>query len=241
LKSGEAESFIIIKMIKGIAFDLEGTVIDLETFHHQAHLEVFKKVGLDISVEEAIKKIDHFIGGPDKEIMEDVHKIGYNCMNVDEMLKLDKNFYISQLEKAQIFPRKGFLEFLTLIRGLGLSYSIGSLTQTKEAIFILEKSGLYNFFPKERIVLREDVKNAKPFPDVYLETAKRMGIKPEEQLVFEDSHNGVGAAISAGSKAVGMPVYDIPFVLERLKNSGAYPIFLSWEKIDPVKLLNSLE
>lgn len=229
-----------INMIKGIAFDLEGTVVDLEKLHHDAHLEVFRRVGLNLSVGEAIEKIEHFIGGPDRALMEDVHNLGYQSMPVKEMLDLDKELYEEQLRGKEIFPRLGFLKFLKKIKELGIPYSIGSLTTAEQANIILSKSGLYDYFPREKIVLREHVQNLKPAPDVYLETAKRMGINPSRQLVFEDSHNGVKAAIVAGSKAIGMPVYNTSFIIDRLLESGAFQVFSSWEKIDLLKLLEEI-
>jgi hypothetical protein len=47
---------------------LEGTVIDLERFHHQAHLQAALDIGLKLSLEEAIRKIPHFVGGPDETV-----------------------------------------------------------------------------------------------------------------------------------------------------------------------------
>ena len=44
----------------------------------------------------------------------------------------------------------------------------------------------------------EQVKNPKPAPDVFLETAKQMGLDPEECLILEDSANGCRAAKAAG-------------------------------------------
>ncbi|VVB83568.1 Phosphoglycolate phosphatase [uncultured archaeon] len=224
-------------MIKGIAFDLEGTIVDLEKLHHDAHLELFRRVGLNLSIEEAISKIEHFVGGPGEKIMEDVQNLGYRYMSIDEMLKIDQELYERQLYRKKIFPREGFLEVLQTIKDLEIPFSIGSLTPSDKAIFILKESGLCNYFTNDKIILKEDVQNLKPSPDVYLETARRMGIKSEEQLVFEDSHNGIKAAISAGSKAIGMPVYNNSFILNRLKEAGAYEIFLGWKELNVSQLI----
>ena len=232
-KNSEKE---INNMVKGIAFDLEGTVVNLDPLHISAHLEVFRRVGLNLSSEEAMEKIEHFIGGPDSAIMEDVYNLGYTNMSIEEMVKLDKQLYEEQLNVAEISPRPGFLEFLEKIKELEIPYSIGSLTATEQADFILEKSGLYNHFKKDKIVLKENVKNLKPSPDVYLETARKMGIPPENQLVFEDSHNGVKAALAAGSKVIGMPVYQTKFIINRLNKTGAHKVLLGWEGVNIIQL-----
>ena len=49
------------------------------------------------------------------------------------------------------------------------------------------------------------VKNGKPAPDIYLEAARRLGVKPEECLVFEDALSGVKSGKTAGCQVVAIP------------------------------------
>ena len=51
------------------------------------------------------------------------------------------------------------------------------------------------------IVTAGEVQRAKPAPDVYLEAAHRMRVKPERVIVFEDSNEGLEAASRAGMRA----------------------------------------
>ena len=60
----------------------------------------------------------------------------------------------------------------------------------------LEVIGFKDFFPV--IVTSEQVNRGKPFPDIFLEAAKRMGVPPNECLVLEDSPAGIEAAMAAG-------------------------------------------
>ena len=50
----------------------------------------------------------------------------------------------------------------------------------------------------------EDVRHGKPDPEVYLLAAGRLGVAPEQCLVFEDAVVGVRAARSAGMRAIGV-------------------------------------
>jgi len=59
--------------------------------------------------------------------------------------------------------------------------------------------------PQRRIVCGDEVRNAKPSPDIYLEAARRIKIDPEYCLVFEDAPGGVTAAKAAGMIAVAVP------------------------------------
>jgi HAD superfamily hydrolase (TIGR01509 family) len=227
-------------MIKGVTFDLEGTIVDLEAAHHQAHLEVCKKAGLNYNLSEAIKKIPHFIGGPDEAIMQEIKSLAKTSMNHEEMLKLDKAIYEKELKNISIAPRTGFLKIFDEIKKIGLQTSIGSLTKEKEAIRIMENSDILKLFNFKNIILKEHVAKLKPSPDVYLETAKRMSISAKEQLVFEDSPNGIKAARAAGSMAIGMPVYNSEECISKLKDAGAYKIFKSWTEINLKTLLEEI-
>lgn len=128
-------------------------------------------------------------------------------------------------------PREGFIEVYKQILELGLPTAIGSLTETQDARIILEKSGLDQLFDSQRIILKEDVTNVKPAPEVYQRTAERMGVNPRRQLVFEDSHHGVSAARDAGSVVYGVPTIDQPSVIIRLREAGAIQVATNWNDV----------
>ncbi|MFH1246379.1 MAG: HAD family phosphatase [Candidatus Liptonbacteria bacterium] len=227
--------------IKGVAFDLEGTVVDVEAAHHRAHLAIAKEAGVTLTLDQALKQIPHFIGGPDNKIAEEIWGLGNKRLSAQELLALDKKYYNQFLETMEIAPRPGFLDVLEEIRSRGLAVAIGSLTPTVQAKVLLEHSGLATLFGEKHIVFAEHVANLKPAPDVFLKTTDFMGIRPENQLVFEDSPRGVQAAIAAGSAAViGMPAYNRPDTIAALEKAGTKKIYLSWEDIDFGTLLAEL-
>jgi HAD superfamily hydrolase (TIGR01509 family) len=72
----------------------------------------------------------------------------------------------------------------------------------------LETTGLGDAF--EVVVSSDEVEHGKPAPDVYLETARRLGRTPASCLVVEDSLNGVKAAKAAGMMVVLVPNASVP-------------------------------
>lgn len=52
------------------------------------------------------------------------------------------------------------------------------------------------------IVTRDDVRRGKPAPDIFLEAAHRLAVAPETCLVYEDSDQGLQAAVEAGMDAI---------------------------------------
>ena len=73
---------------------------------------------------------------------------------------------------------------------------------------ILEETGLGVQF--ETAVSSEEVARGKPAPDVYLETARRLGVDPEHCAAVEDSSNGLRSAESAGMRVIAVPNRDFP-------------------------------
>ena len=227
-----------MKVIKGITFDLEGTVIDLEKLHFDSFSLVAEECGVPISFETMHKHIPHLIGGGDAVVAEGLAVLMEHRLNPTQIRERKMFHYQNFLKEARIIPRQGFLSVFAQIQKMGLSVAIGSLTPKAQAEELLTRSGLMPLFIREHIILLEDVHNKKPAPDVYLKTAKRLGINPEAQLVFEDSVPGVKAARAAGSVVIAMPVWNFSENLAELNTAGALEIFTEWAD---GKLLTLLE
>ncbi len=229
--------------IKSVAFDMEGTIVDAEIAHHQAHREAAREVGVILSIEDCVARLPHFIGGPDEEVAKDIAKLGVDLgLEIDyhRILESKKHHYNLILPTLTIKPREGFLDFFAAIQDLGLRYTIGSLTNEKQAAILLEKSGLGRLFGYENIVLREHVARPKPAPDVWIETARRAGVSPESQLVCEDSPRGIQGAVEVNAYAIGMPTYHRPDVIKSLIDAGAKRVFLHWNEINPYDLITNI-
>lgn len=218
----------------GIAFDFEGPIVDFDKGgHHPVHLECARRVGLNLTIEEAIRKIPHFLGGPDEAIAQDIFELGDKSMTSQEILKLDNQLFSHWLMNQNPLPtREGIFPFLDELLARKFKITIGSALKKDFLHSCIKRAGLNRYFPKEAIVAGEDVAKTKPEPDIFLETARRMGIKPQNQIVFEDSPRGVKAGAAAGSDVIGIPVYYTQEVIQKLKEAGAKEVYSGWEKID---------
>lgn len=214
---------------KGIAFDLEGTIINLESEHHHAHLLAAAEAGVFLSWQEAMKLIPNFIGGPDEKVAEQIAELANDTFPAQDILKMKKRYFndLLGLHKG-IRPREGFPEILEWIEDNEMRFAFGTVTEREVAIYLLKRAGLLRELNETLIVAREDVNNPKPAPDVYFETARRLGIEPRNQLVFEDSIIGLMAAKSAGSNVYAIPSIKLKSYVEDLKEAGAEKVFLSW-------------
>ena len=95
--------------------------------------------------------------------------------------------------------KPGVPEFLKYCRENGIRTGIGTSNGSEIVDAVLTSLNVKEYF--DVVVTACEVAHGKPEPDIYQEVAKRLGVKPEECLVFED----IPAGIMAG-KAAGMPV-----------------------------------
>ena len=232
---------IMIKQI-GLAFDLEGPVVDFERKgHHAAHLKCAKAVGVTLTIEEAIRKIPHFLGGPDEAIAEDLYTLGNKKLNPQEIKELKDKLFAQWLKKQKVLPtRAGIFDFLKKARQESVPVAIGSATEKGKVYDYITRANLREFFPDRMIITGEDVVQTKPAPDIYLECAKRLGVSPNNMIVFEDSGRGVMAGCAAGAYVIGMPVYYTPEVIKKLKDAGAREVYRGWSEVNLTTIVKSV-
>lgn len=221
-------------VIKGVGFDLEGTLVhQLEELHFRAFIVVAARFNLNLTLESLVQKIPYTLGGGDRRISQGIARLLNRPELEEEILAQKRAIYSCKLESLdRIEIRPGAEKAIEAIKAEGLPIAIGSLTSIEHARIILAKSGIGRLFPSENQVFEKDVKNLKPAPDVFEETARRMGITPPEQLVFGDSATDAVAALAAGSKVIVVPLYPFPYNLHELIEAGATRIFLDWEEIN---------
>jgi len=96
------------------------------------------------------------------------------------------------------------------VRRLALHWPLAVASSSNQELIdvVLREAGLQQCF---RIVLSsEEVKSGKPAPDVYLEAANRLGVRPMACVAIEDSANGIRSAIAAGMRVVAVPNRQYP-------------------------------
>lgn len=104
---------------------------------------------------------------------------------------------------AQEIPLKPYAkEYLAYLAGRGVRLGIATSSRPELYIPALERAGVHRLFSAATVT--SEVPRGKQFPDVYLETAKRLGVSPADCAVFEDILHGVKSAKSAGFYTVGV-------------------------------------
>jgi HAD superfamily hydrolase (TIGR01509 family) len=106
--------------------------------------------------------------------------------------------YLTDMDYSEILP--GVTPILQFLKEHHQPIALGSAS--KNARPILEKTGIISYF--DVIVDGNDVTNAKPDPEVFVQAAKLLGVDNKDAIVFEDSVAGVQAANNAGMTSVGI-------------------------------------
>ena len=187
-------------MIRGFLFDLDGVLVDTAQYHFLAWQRMAAELGIHFGEAEN----EQLKGVSRAESLNRILAWGGKSLSDAEKqhwMTLKNDWY---LELVRGMPADDYLpgahEFLRASRAAGIKVALGSAS--KNAPLILERLGWIPLF--DALVDGNVVTASKPDPEVFLEGARRLGLKPEECVVFEDSEAGVEAARRGGMKVVGI-------------------------------------
>lgn len=110
---------------------------------------------------------------------------------------------MAELLPGRLRPMPGLLELLDLIERVKLPKSIATSSSPKFAQTALSIAGLTDRF--EFVLTADDVKDGKPSPDIYIESARRHSVEPAKMLILEDSLVGSRAAAASGGISIAVP------------------------------------
>lgn len=187
-------------MIRGFLFDLDGVLVDTAQYHFLAWQRMAAQLGIHFSEAEneqlkgvsRAESLNRILAWGGKTLT-DAEKQHWMALKNDGYLEL-----VRGMPADDYLP--GAHEFLRASRAAGIKVALGSAS--KNAPLILERLGWIPLF--DALVDGNVVTASKPDPEVFLEGARRLGLKREECVVFEDSEAGVEAARRGGMKVVGI-------------------------------------
>jgi beta-phosphoglucomutase family hydrolase len=177
-------------------FDCDGTIADSMPLHFIAWKKTLKEWGCNLD-----EGLFYSWGGrPVMEIISALnHKNGLN-MPVEAVAERKESLYYEQLPQLKAIPE--VLEHIEAQHGR-IPFAVVSGSRRTSVVGSLTTLNLLHKF--DTIVSAEDYKNGKPAPDAYLLAADRLGVPPEDCLVFEDTEIGIQAATAAGMASVLVP------------------------------------
>jgi beta-phosphoglucomutase family hydrolase len=179
--------------VRGLIFDCDGTLADTMPLHYRAWTAAMKHHGAEFP--EAL--FWEMAGIPTARIIEMLNERHGWTVPVAEAAALKEQLYVELIHEVKVIEPvaavvKEYAGKLPMAVATGGTRAI--VTRTLSAV------GLIQHF--QTIVTADDVVHGKPSPDIFIESAKRLGLPPEACLVFEDADLGVQAAVAAGCKVI---------------------------------------
>ena len=184
-------------MIKGVIFDMDGTIVDSLPYHYRAWETFFE----ENKVENFSEKLKDYKGGGTLDLMTAVYGDKYSRKELKIMTD-DKEIIFREIYKNNVVPIMGFMEMFELIKSKEILVGIASNAIRKNVKMILSELKIYEKF--DSIICGDEVEKGKPDPEMFNETVNRFKLKKDECLIFEDSVEGVTAAVNSNVDVIGI-------------------------------------
>ena len=185
---------------KAFIFDLDGVIVDTAKFHFLAWKKLADNLNINFTheINEQLKGVSRVRS---LEIILSQGNVQASQEDKNNWLVQKNEDYLAfvhQMDKSEILPRVE--EVLQFLKANNQYVVLGSAS--KNARPILEKVNILHYF--DALVDGNDVTNAKPDPEVFLQGANQVQVAYQDAIVFEDSVAGIQAANLAGMTSVGI-------------------------------------
>lgn len=181
---------------RGAIFDVDGVIIDTAHIHHKSWETALKKYGIKFTYADFKSKVDGLprAKGAAKILPH------FTKEQIRRVFDEKQEYFLIFLNREKIKVFKSTVRLIRDLKRRGIKLAMAS--SSRNAANTLKKAGLFSLFDID--AEGAFVKKGKPFPDLFLKAAKRLKLKPENCVVFEDAQIGLEAAIKAGMKCVGV-------------------------------------
>ena len=183
---------------KAVIFDLDGTLLDNNSYHLKSWLEYLKNIGRDISEEEYNANIN---GRTNSDVIQYIYK---RKMSDEEILKytLEKEALYRELYKPFIKPLPGLIDFLEILKKKSIPMAIATSGIQPNIDFMFEEVPIKQYF--KEVINSSHISKGKPDPEIYLKVASLLKVPTKNCLVFEDAVVGIKSAKAAGMKVIAV-------------------------------------
>lgn len=216
--------------LKGVIFDMDGTLVDNLAYHFLAFEEYAKREGFTL-LEPVSLKINGMHSNDIFPLLlgdEVVAKYGLDRLN------REKEEVYRDMYRSKIAPIAGLMELLRAAKAAGVKCAIGSSGCRENVEMIVEGLGIADLI--DTSISGSDVTHGKPHPEIFIKVYEALGLKAEECVVVEDAVNGIVAGVAAGCKCIAVTT---TASAETLSEVGASMCFADYSTVT-IEQINEL-
>lgn len=180
-------------MIKAVVFDMDGVLIEAKEWHYDALNRALRLFGYEISRFDHLTTFDGLPTRRKLEMLSTTEGLPTELHGLINKLKQNYTMEIVNLRCKPTFAHEFALSSLKA-RGKKLGVASNSIRKTVEVM--MERASLTRYL--DVLLSNEDVKSAKPSPEIYTTAMKRLQVLPSETLIVEDNPHGIEAAKASG-------------------------------------------
>ena len=184
--------------LKGLLFDMDGTLVDNLAYHFMAFDAYAEREGFTL-LEPVSLKINGMHSNDIFPLLlgnEVVAQYGLDRLN------REKEEVYRDMYRPKIAPIAGVIELLKEAKKAGVKCAIGSSGCRENVEMIIEGLGIADLI--DGSISGSDVTHGKPHPEIFTKAHELLGLKAEECIVVEDAVNGILAGIAAGCKCLAV-------------------------------------
>ncbi len=186
-------------MKQAVIFDMDGVLVDTESFYFKRRMKFFD----DLKIEPATRKIEDFIGSTNGMIWE-------MLVPDDEKRNILKEEYSKYCKEHEVCFQEilnpSVKEVIRELKDRNLKIAIASSSERKEILRMVEECGIASCI--DFVISGEECTQSKPDPEIYIKAIKALELLETEVLAVEDSALGIRAAKAAGLTVVALEPRD---------------------------------
>jgi HAD superfamily hydrolase (TIGR01549 family) len=210
-------------------FDLDGTLVDSVYQHVLAWHQALRTDGIELSIWRIHRKIG-MSGGLFANMLLRETSIDLSAERIERLQQLHAEAY--RALSGEVRPLPGARELLDALTAAGIPWAVATSGRMESARPVLETLGVDP--ERDPVVTRDQVRFAKPDPDLFIAAAHRLNVGVEWTSVVGDSVWDILAARRA--RAIGVGLLSGGYGREELERAGAYRVYE-----DPADLLRHLD